>query len=236
MRPTRRHSFLATLCVAFFACGGEDRVPISPSGVSPLPSNVRPAAIVILSGDHQQGKANERLAEPFVVQARDAHGKGLPQVNVRFRVTSGDGAWRWDENGAVTTSVVPTDSNGRASAFFTPLVLGNTTVKADVVGRKETSVTFSTNATVQVIYFVLWGWGLFDEPDVTVPVGTPVEWKQTYSRSNYTVISTATPSGGPSFDSGILGADEQFEFVPRVAGTWEYFDRLSGAKGTLTAR
>jgi hypothetical protein len=191
---------------------------------------------VILSGDNQQGKANERLAEPFVVQARDAHGKGLPLVDVRFRVTSGEGAWGWDENGAVTTSVVPTDSNGLASACFTPLVLGNSTVKADVEGRKDMSVTFSTNATIQVIYFVLWGWGRFYEPDVTVPVGTPVEWKQTYSRSKYTVISTATPSGGRSFDSGILDADEQFEFVPRVAGTWEYFDQLSGAKAVLTAR
>lgn len=229
MRPMNRHVSPATLCILCFACGGEERAPNSPSGA-------RPAAIVVVSGDNQQSKTNEPLDEPFVVHVIDTRGGGVPQVNVRFTVESGDGAWRWDEDGAVKVSVVPTDNNGLARARFTPLVLGTSTVKARLEGRQNLSVTLSTSATTEVIHFILWNWGFFTRADVTVPVGTPVEWAQTYSRAKYTVTSSAAPPGGPSFDSGVLEADERFEFVPMVAGTWEYFDQLSGAKGTLIVR
>jgi hypothetical protein len=48
-------------------------------------------------------------------------------------------------------------------------------------------------------------------------------------------VSTSTPSGGMAFDSGDLTSLETFQFVPNVAGTWNFVDEVSGAEGSLTA-
>jgi hypothetical protein len=76
--------------------------------------------------------------------------------------------------------------------------------------------------------------------DVTVPSGTPVEWKVPVEDERYpityTVTSTSTPPGASGFDSGVLTSRERFRFVPLVTGTWEYRDQITGRTGTLTAR
>jgi hypothetical protein len=72
-----------------------------------------------------------------------------------------------------------------------------------------------------------------DSSDVTVPIGAPVEWVNWLESAR--IMSTSAPPGGASFDSGELSQGERFEFVPDVAGTWEYVDPVSGATGTLTA-
>ena len=76
--------------------------------------------------------------------------------------------------------------------------------------------------------------------DVTVPVGTPVEWKIPVEDDRYpityTVTSTSTPPGAEGFDSGMLTSKERVRFVPSVAGTWPYRDDVTGLTGTLTAR
>jgi len=51
---------------------------------------VRAAAIAIVSGNHQQANAGERLGQPLVVRVTDAAGKGVGNVGVSFDVT-GDG-------------------------------------------------------------------------------------------------------------------------------------------------
>lgn len=48
-------------------------------------------------------------------------------------------------------------------------------------------------------------------------------------------MSSSAPPGGAFFTSGILRQDDRFHFVPDLAGTWEYFDRVSGATARLTA-
>lgn len=63
-------------------------------------------------------------------------------------------------------------------------------------------------------------------------MGTPVEWL--IVDDSATVTSSSAPAGGAS--SGILNLDDRFRFVPEAVGIWEYFDRVSGATGTLTAR
>ena len=75
----------------------------------------------------------------------------------------------------------------------------------------------------------------FIEPlgNVTVPVGTTVEWISYVSTAR--IVSTTTPPGGAAFDSGMLGEEDRFEFVPGVPGAWEFIDQVSGVTGTLTA-
>jgi hypothetical protein len=69
--------------------------------------------------------------------------------------------------------------------------------------------------------------------NVTVPVGTAVEWFNYLPTAR--IVSTTAPPAGATFDSGILGEQEQFVFVPEVAGVWTFIDQVSGASGTLTA-
>lgn len=58
----------ASLGLVALACGGD----------GPLdPDRPTPAAIASVSGDGQEGKAGEKLGEPFVVRVTDAQGDGV---------------------------------------------------------------------------------------------------------------------------------------------------------------
>ena len=65
-----------------------------------------------------------------------------------------------------------------------------------------------------------------------VPAGTTVKF---VTECTARFISSAAPPGGEHFD-GILNPGDRFQFVPGVAGTWEFFDQVGGATGTLTAQ
>jgi hypothetical protein len=130
--------------------------------------------------------------------------------------------------------------------MFQPTVLGRSTVTARIGGLQDASVTFTTEATVLVIefWFGFWNVGFIGpcphSSDITVPVGTTVEWKVPVEDDRYpityTVTSTSTPLGARGFDSGVLTSRDRFRFVPPMTGTWEYRDQVTGLAGTLTAR
>lgn len=227
------------------ACGGDG--PTNP----PEPEARAPAAIAIVSGQDQQGKAGEPLPEPFVVRVTDDRGDGVEGVEVTWRVTTGAGHFGPDlyPTEESSTVSVDTDPDGTARVFFRPAILGTSTVAADVSGLSP--VRFTTDVAVVVILFG----PIFDctpgDPnhflgpdgtsDVAVPVGTPVEWVYAPylvpSTCEARVTSSSEPPGGEPIDSGILTPGERFRFVPAVAGTWEYRDGTNeGADGTLTAR
>ncbi|MYA22521.1 MAG: T9SS type A sorting domain-containing protein, partial [Gemmatimonadetes bacterium] len=71
----------------------------------------RPQTIVKISGDDQQGTANEPLANPLIVEVRDQHGAPLQGIQVTFTVTRGDGR--------LTIDNTTTDTNGRAQSVLT---------------------------------------------------------------------------------------------------------------------
>ena len=80
---------------------------------------------------------------------------------------------------------------------------------------------------------------MFVSNDVTVPVGAKVEWQYAewlFQSCEARITSISVPPGGEAFDSGIIKPGLPFQFVPRVAGTWEYIDAINGGSGKLTAR
>lgn len=151
----------ASLGAALMGCGGD--VPTVPSELPPeLPPAA--AAIALVSGDGQEGKAGEKLPEPFMVRVTDARGEGVEGVRVAWSVTSGAGHFGfsgWSSlrparfpGGHLPTLSSDTDPEGVARAFFFPTALGTSTVTADAVGLEGSPVTFSTEANGVLIRYL----------------------------------------------------------------------------------
>lgn len=76
---------LTAVSAAAIACEGTSSTSV------PQPDlPVQPAEIIKISGDHQEGRPGDRL-QPLIVAVRDASGKPVAGVRVRFSVTAGDG-------------------------------------------------------------------------------------------------------------------------------------------------
>ena len=75
----------------------------------------RPHTLVKISGDGQQGISGSALANPLVVEVRDQYDNLLPDVQVTFKVTAGEG--RLSEQ--FTIEHATTDANGRAELTLT---------------------------------------------------------------------------------------------------------------------
>jgi hypothetical protein len=212
------------------------------------------AVVTIMAGNHQEGKAGTWLPDDLWVRVTDGRGDPVGNIEVAFAVTSGAGsvggcgiagknpAW-----GITRTLPEGLGINGYDHGFagipFWPSAQGITTVAAAVAGVQVSPVTFTVNG--HGVFIRLLGDPSTDEvgflgpdrtSDVTVPVGAPVEWVNlNWVDGTARIMSTATPQGGAAFDSGELDLNFRFEFVPAVAGTWEFVDLVSGVTGTLTA-
>lgn len=127
-----------------------------------------------------------------------------------------------------------------------PYDVGLISATARVEGTQVSPVTFTAEATAVIVEFRsprYYGYyAAFYGPcrctrtvnTVTVPVGTPVEWKPSDGEP-YAVTATSIPPGGIAFESETLRGN-RFRFVPSVVGRWEYRDAFSGLTATLIAR
>ena len=84
-----------------------------------------PGALVIVSGNNQQGRLGQTLAQPLVVKVVDQNGKPIPGVAVQWSVTKGDATLNPTSNA--------TDAQGQASTSVTLNSVGDVevTAKAD---------------------------------------------------------------------------------------------------------
>jgi hypothetical protein len=95
--PRRGYTYLAALAVAALAACGDN-------GVGPLGP---PSGLAVVAGANQQGTVGDPVPEPPSVQVRDAEGRGVPGISVKFDVVSG--------GGAVTGDSVVTNDEGIAT-------------------------------------------------------------------------------------------------------------------------
>ena len=98
-----------------------------------------PTTLTKRLGDAQQGKPDEVLAAPFVVEVRDEKGGPFAGVPIRFTVTAGGGKLR--------TTTTTTDATGRAQTTLTlgPNLITNT-VRVTATEIQE-PVIFTATAT-----------------------------------------------------------------------------------------
>jgi hypothetical protein len=214
------------------------------------------ATISALWGEFQEAKVNPAwygaLSGNFGVRVANTAGQAMEGVAVHWQITSGPGRI---ETFADRTFV--TDSNGIGTASFRATEIGTTTITATAPGFEVAPLTFTVRTTTVVIGFQNhWPWGrdcdfadtsdiLYygfaagptDGPHATVAVGTPVEFEPHFACPAH-IVATVVPPGGDAFDArvGHEVHNFAFRFVPTVAGTWEFVDRVSGSLGTLTAR
>ena len=89
---------------------------------------ISPYQLVKISGDEQRGTFGTVLANPLVVEVRDPDNNPLPDVQVTFTVTEGEGLL----SGQSTTVEVTTDANGRAVQTLTLGHAATNTVDASI--------------------------------------------------------------------------------------------------------
>ena len=99
--------------------------------------------VVKISGDDQTGFFLTQLAEPLVVEVQDKDGNPLPDIQLTFTVTAGDGLL----GGEHTSVDVNTDANGRASQTFTLATDAEPNTIEVAMGYKV--VTFNFQGTSQ---------------------------------------------------------------------------------------
>lgn len=102
---------LLSLGAALGACGDKKLGPSVPASVN------------IVSGDSQTLLAGNRASIPLVASILNTDGSPLPNVPVRWSVTSG--------GGSLVTVVGTTDANGQSSTIYrSPAIVGTATVTA----------------------------------------------------------------------------------------------------------
>lgn len=228
------------------ACAGDD--PVDPAQDDDAPPDY---VLVPLSGDGQVGKVGKRLPELLEVQVTNASGQSVAGAEVVWSTSTGTAdltPLTFSAAGTSGSTVSDTTGiDGVSRVIVRPTDLGTLIVTADAGGSGTPAVSFTTEVEVLLIGFYfdpvegsyfstsLARWHPGD--DFVVSVGTPVEWQANSSGSEKVRIrSTNGPSSGLSFDSGDLANGDRFQFVPSVAGSWDFVEEGTGTAGTLTAR
>ncbi len=188
------------------------------AGVTFSAEGLVPTDVALSGGDGQSARFNQILAQPLAVVVRASAGRSVPGVDVQWAVTVG--------TGTLSASTTTSDASGVARV---QLVLGPTaatdSVTAAAASVAGSDVRFAATATPAVLVTVTMQGTAFNAPgggdDVTIQLGDTVRWMN-LDPFNHTATSTSLPSGGSAFDSGLLGTNQTFDFVPNVRGGWAY--------------
>jgi hypothetical protein len=257
-RATTRRCTLAFALVAVCgaACSEPAAAPISdpPIVVDSTPKVGAPTNLVRLSNDTLSGMVGVFVGQPAEIEVRDANGRAVPNAVVQWTLT-GASASLCSAAGTDCDTVsraLHTDNNGRVRAYIRPQGFGTTTLRATVFpgdGRPPSiaSVTFTLSVIgIRVNLSPFWDCGMVSDPvlfvdykwstALRVPVGAIVQfefasWLGDGCRGR--VLSATVPPGGQLFDSGDLTPGERREFIPRVAGRWEFRETYTNGLGVL---
>ncbi len=188
-------------------------------------------SVRIASDPFPSGTANRQLAQPLRVQVLDANNRGVASVRVTFEVVSGQG--RLSQRGDGLGIRAQTDRNGNASANYTPLADGTSTVRATAAGVTQT-VTFTITAGAAA-----------PSPDDTTPSDTGVTPSREINPDVHVRAAQRPPmlwvDGGKIY--ALVGADVE-EFGSGVEGAMNiavgggkvYWTEMTGeSSGTINS-
>lgn len=243
MTPTRVPGGWVTLIALLLPACAEAGPPLGPE------TDEEPAAasLVLVSAGDGIGLVGGRMAEPLIVEARDANGR--PAVDVRV-------AWLATEPNLVCTvngecspgMVTRTDVAGHARAWLLGRAIGQAMVVATAHGAESTPVSIPIAVGGVLIRLVsTWlectasdpasFWGPGNSPTPSIPLGAFIEF-ESVTWGGYgcpvRVESTEVPPGGTPFDTGEFGPGDRVRVTPNAPGKWGLRDRVTGGTGSLT--
>jgi len=229
--------FVAALSVALLtlACGSD--TPTQPARLG--------TRIVDVGGNGQMAIVDSTLPQAFAIQVKGPDNKGLRDVPVEWRITSGAGEFLPGHESMLTTT---TEASGISTVTVRPTQTGLFTVVASTSGSPGPAVSFtaSVRRKPDVVIRILPGFDCGDpstfvgpdsSTDVIIPVGALIEWTYPVTGfSGYTCtarLKTLTaPPGGTFFDQ-LLPINDVFQFRVDAVGTWTYTDALNGGVGII---
>jgi len=178
------------------------------------------SAFEILGGDGQTGSTLEVFRLPLRVAASDRLGFAVPGVRVRWEIRRGVGS--------LSATSDTTGPLGVSEVLLTAgSVLGPIEVAAYVEGTNDYGAEFDLQVTAHQIQILsdrfitpLGGDTLF------VVAGDTVEWLNRDVQSHL-LRSLQEPTTGVVIRSDTLRNSDRYRFVPNVAGTWVYEDRIN---------
>jgi adhesin/invasin len=208
---------------------GTNTVTATVSGLTGSPISfdaaaVAPATITIDAGNNQSARTSQPLANPLVVEVTAGDAGPVPGATVDWMVTGG--------GGSLSSASSTTDASGLAS---NQLTLGSGVGANTVEAAAAPSVTanFTADATQPVMVTVDMSGIAFVAPgggdDITIQLGDTVQWVN-QDGVQHTATSQSVPTGGSSFDSGLLSQGGSFTFVPDARGEWVYFCEVHPAQ------
>lgn len=225
---TRRTAMCPLLAV--LACGQ----PVVPEF---QPEEV--AALELTAGG-EEPMSGRRI--PILVQATD--GQGVPVAGAAVRMTIVEGSGRLEStaygvavgsSGRAATATLGSD--GSAELDLIPWAPGRLSLEAYVSNQARVGDRIDLHVGLRIVLHYLESdlWNL--EPGFhggqRVARGTPVEW-ECFCESDWGVVGTRESTGETAFDSGTLGSDDVFRWMPEQEGAYAYRDPHGGARDHLT--
>jgi Autotransporter beta-domain/Calx-beta domain/Bacterial Ig-like domain (group 1) len=101
-----------------------------------------PTSLTIVGGNNQSGILGLPLAQPLVVEVRDARGAVMPNVTVQWRVIRG--------SAALSSPSTQTNAQGRASITATSNSVGAIEVEASVAGLTPVRFTINSSTSLEI--------------------------------------------------------------------------------------
>jgi uncharacterized protein (TIGR03437 family) len=168
-----------------------------------------PKSVAIVSGNGQSAKAGSALAQPLVVELRDANNAALPLagITVQFKAT----------NATVPAATVVTDASGRAA---TTVTLGSQAASSTVQAIVGSLATVTANFTISN--------AAVNAPAISAGgVGSAANYSNTAVSAGLIVIVFGANIGPATLVSSAPGSDGKFPTL--LAGTRVLFDGIPGA-------
>lgn len=183
------------------------------------------------SGEGQVGSAGVPLA-PLSVVVTNESGAGVDGAEIVWTVSSGDGYFRVKAGGAWLlvdsyAGLTGRTDPGMATVSFVPARFGTSTVTAYGTNPRGGSLgTVDFQADVHALAILLeetadweatWPHG---PENLSVELGTLVEWHTARRCCDQVVRSISVPEGGTPFEHRYSEGDSVFAFQPDAAGVW----------------
>jgi len=151
----RRWIVLIAAVAAVDGCGGS-------ANTGTGPTQRTPAAIGLVSGDHQTGTVGQTLAQPLVVRVTDKAGAGISGVSVTWAVTVG--------GGSLSNPATTSDAQGQAVLVWTlGHTAGSNSVTAAVAGLSGSPVQFAAIGAAGAVSRLV-----FTRQPTATPAGFPI--------------------------------------------------------------